>query len=73
MLARRRIDPGIANAFLSVGRYVHGARSMEAIIEMSALSGRARFTRSALPAAHQLALHVDADEFLGLGERNPGA
>src|SRR5690606_21148153 len=52
---------------------VHGARSMEAVIEMSALSGRARFTRSALPAAHQLALHVDADEFLGLGERNPGA
>ena len=35
---------------------------MEAVIEMSALSGRARFTRSALPAAHQLALHVDADE-----------
>ena len=67
-----QVDPGVANAFLAVGRYLHGARSMEAIIEMSALSGRARFTRSALPAAHQLALHVDADEFLGLLELNPG-
>jgi hypothetical protein len=41
---------------------------MEAIVEMSALSGRARFTRSALPAAHQLNLHVDSTEFLALAK-----
>lgn len=61
-----RIDPGVANAFLSVERYVHGARSMESIIDMSALADRSRFGRSSLPAAHQLSLHVDADEFTTL-------
>lgn len=62
------IDPGVANAFLAIDRYVHGARSLEAIVEMSALTGRTRFGRSSLPAAHQLALHVDASEFLGIVE-----
>lgn len=61
-----RIDPGVANAFLSVEQYVHGARSMESIIDMSALADRSRFGRSSLPAPHQLALHVDATEFLAL-------
>jgi len=60
------VDPGVANAFLSVERYVHGARSMESIVEMSALAGRSRFARASLPAAHQLSLHVDSDEFLRL-------
>lgn len=61
-----RIDPGVLRAFLDVTSYVHGARSMEAILDMSALSDRLRFERSALPPAHQLGLHVDADEFLAL-------
>ena len=63
-----RIDPGVANAFLSVDRYVHGARSMESLIDMSALADRSRFGRSSLPAAHQLSLHVDTEEFLRLVE-----
>ena len=66
---RVRIDPGIANAFLSVERYVHGSRSMESIVDMSVLSGRSNYSRASLPAAHQLSLHVDADEFLTLVER----
>jgi len=33
---------------------------------MSALAGRLRYERSALPARHQLALHVDAEPFLDL-------
>jgi hypothetical protein len=57
------IDPAVLRAFLEAPRYVHGARSMEAIVEMSALAGRLRFERSALPARHQLAMHVDATEF----------
>lgn len=66
------IDPGVAKAFLSVSHYRHGARSVEAIVEMSALSGRTQFTRSALPAPHQLDLHVDSAEFLALTQRTAG-
>ncbi len=61
-----QIDPGVLRAFLDVTSYVHGARSMEAIIDMSTVSGRLRYERSALPPAHQLGLHVDAEEFLTL-------
>ncbi|MDQ2683345.1 MAG: hypothetical protein M3Y37_07440, partial [Chloroflexota bacterium] len=43
------IDEGVLNALLNVPRYLHGARSIEAIIEMSALPGRLRFERSLLP------------------------
>lgn len=60
------IDPGVLRAFLHVGTYLHGARSLEAIVDMSALSGKLRYERSALPPPHQLGLHVDAEEFLGL-------
>ena len=60
------IDPGVLRAFLEVPVYLHGARSLEAIIEMSSLAGRLRYERSSLPARHQLALHVDAAAFLGL-------
>jgi len=63
---RLNIDPGVLRAFLDVRTYLHGARSMESIIEMSALAGKLRYERSALPAQHQLSLHVDADEFLAL-------
>lgn len=60
------IDPGVLRAFIDVTTYVHGARSMESIVDMSALSGKLRYERSALPPQHQLSLHVDAEEFLGL-------
>jgi hypothetical protein len=63
---RLEIDEGVLRAFLLVGEYIHGARSMEAILEMSALSGKPRFERSSLPARQQLAVHVDADLFLTL-------
>ncbi len=71
----QQIDPGVLRAFLDVTSYVHGARSMEAILDMSALSGRLRYERSALPPAHQLGLHVDAEEFLALvqGPRDESA
>lgn len=69
---RLNIDPGVLRAFLDVTTYVHGARSMESIVEMSALSDKLRYERSALPAQHQLGLHVDADEFLALvGQEAP--
>lgn len=61
-----QIDPGVLRAFLNVNSYVHGARSMEATLDMSALSGKLRYERSALPPQHQMALHLDAGEFLAL-------
>jgi hypothetical protein len=64
--ARLEIDEGVLRAFLVVGDYIHGARSMAAIIQMSSLSGKPRFERSSLPARQQLGLHVDAREFLEL-------
>lgn len=70
---RPSIDPGVLRALLDVPSYLHGARSMEAIVEMSGLAGRLRFERSALPAAHQLALHVDAEAFWALINREPAA
>jgi hypothetical protein len=63
---RLDIDPGVLRAFLDVEKYVHGARSMESVVDMSALSGKLRYERSALPPHHQLDLHVAAGEFLAL-------
>jgi len=63
---RLNIDDGVLNAFLRVTAFRHGARSMEAIIDMSALGGKAGYERASLPAPRQLALHVDADAFLEL-------
>ncbi len=61
-----RMDRDLVRAFVQIGTYLHGARSMEAIIDMSALTGALRFERASLPTRGQLALHVDPDEFLGL-------
>ncbi len=63
---RLQIDEGVLRAFLEIGEYIHGARSMEAIVQMSSLAGKPRFERSSLPARQQLAVHVDADKFLAL-------
>jgi hypothetical protein len=60
------IDPCVVRAFLKVPDYRHGARSMEAIIDMSLLSEKKRFAQSALPSMAQLQIHVDADRFMRL-------
>jgi hypothetical protein len=72
---RRRIsvDSGVLTAFLLVQKYEYGARSMEAIVRMSALSDKRMFERSSLPAEAQLALHVNAREFLDLVRREQEA
>ncbi len=61
-----KIDRGVLHAFLLVKEYYHGVRSMEAIINMSMLTGRDRFERSSLPSAEQLNIHVDGKKFLCL-------
>ncbi|MGZ4199655.1 MAG: AAA family ATPase [Thermoleophilia bacterium] len=63
---RLHIDDGLLRAFLLIGEYIHGARSMEAIVQMSSLAGKPRYERSSLPAAQQLAVHVDAARFMAL-------
>ncbi|MFN7924471.1 MAG: RyR domain-containing protein [Bryobacteraceae bacterium] len=72
ILAKRKlevtIDGGILNALLEVSAYKHGVRSMEAILDMSALTGRGVFEQSSLPPSRLLDLHVDASEFEALLE-----
>ncbi len=59
-----QIDEGLLRAFIAVDRYRNGARSMEAIIDTSALGGKLRYERSSLPPEDQLELQVDARAFL---------
>jgi hypothetical protein len=59
-----RIDRQVINAFLKTRKYEHEVRSMEAIVEMSKVTGSG-FRKSSLPTPEQLSLHVDPDEFLG--------
>lgn len=65
------MDSGVLRAFLLVRRYRHGARSMESILSMSALSGKGRYERSSLPSEAQLNLHVNGVEFLSLVQMIP--
>ena len=57
------IDEGVLRALLRTPFYTHGARSMEAIMDMSKLAGKQCWEPAALPPASQLGLHVDADVF----------
>lgn len=61
---QKKIDDRVLDAFLGVSKYNHGARSMEAIVQMSALAGRHCYVPSALPPSAQLDVHVNAKEFL---------
>jgi hypothetical protein len=67
--ARLTIDSGVLRAFLEVGSYKHGARSLETIVATSTLHGKSRYERSTLPAADQLDAHVDAEKFMKIVER----
>lgn len=64
-----KIDKEVLRAFLLCPDYKHGVRSMEAIIEMSMLTGQKKFEQSALPPASQLEMHVDSEKFLNIVER----
>ena len=65
-------DENVLRACLTIPKYNHGARSIEAIVKMSALSKRMRYGPSSLPPEGQLGLHVDAEVFLAL-LRGPSA
>jgi len=58
-----RIDDGVLRALINVKSYKHGTRSIEAIIDMSMLSGRRSWEQAYLPAKEQLKLHLDEESF----------
>ncbi len=60
------IDRGVLRALLKIGKYKHGARSIESLFAMSQLTGKTDFERSCLPSESQLDLHVDGKSFLSL-------
>ncbi|HEX4612969.1 MAG TPA: hypothetical protein VH092_32565, partial [Urbifossiella sp.] len=53
-----RIDDHVLRALLTVPLYTHGSRSVEAVVETSALAGADRFDKSALLPEEQLAMHL---------------
>lgn len=58
-----QIDNGVLRALLKVPRYKHESRSMEAIMDMSILTGAKKWEQSHLPSKDQLKLHVDEEQF----------
>lgn len=65
-----RIDPCLLRALIKVPKYKHGARSMEAIIDMSMLNGRTSWEQAYLPAKEQLKLNIDEEMFSRLVVRD---
>ena len=63
------IDRGVMRSLLLTKEYRHGARSMEALVTMSQLSGKTTFERSCLPSETQLNLHVNGLDFSALLNR----
>jgi hypothetical protein len=64
------IDGGLLTAFLEIGKYEHGARSLETIMGLTKGAGLQGLRRSALPPEDQLSLHVHYDEFMELVDRD---
>ncbi len=68
---RLTMDAGILRAVLEVGRYLHGSRSLEKLLEQLRQSSRTgAIVRGDLPPTHLLALHVDPGEFLRIVGRD---
>lgn len=61
-----QIDESVLRALLNIPEYKHGNRSMNAIMDMSRLTGKTKFDLSALPIPEQLDMHVDAKLFMWL-------
>ncbi|MDI1464723.1 hypothetical protein QEZ54_27510 [Catellatospora sp. KI3] len=57
------VDDGVLAAFLTVARFEHGVRSMDAIIQMSTRGLERALNRSSLPSQEQINLHVNGRLF----------
>jgi len=62
---QQTVNSKIIHAMLNVPEFKHGARSMEAIMDMSRINGNT-WEPVSLPSHSQLSLHVDADIFINL-------
>ncbi|MFO1499399.1 MAG: hypothetical protein U1G07_13555 [Verrucomicrobiota bacterium] len=62
-------DAPVLRAFLEVSCFRHGARSIQAILEMSSPNQAGRVDRSSLPRRDQLDIHVDPIEFRSIADR----
>lgn len=63
-LGGKLIGKNLVEAFLNIGSFKHGVRSIEAILDMSRLKPGETFTVGDLPPRDQLDMHVDARAFL---------
>jgi hypothetical protein len=61
-----QIEDGVLTAFLRIGEYKHGARSMETLIRMSAIGNKRKYEYSCLPPDQITGMHVNIREFLDL-------
>ncbi|MET9731212.1 hypothetical protein ABZZ79_11280 [Streptomyces sp. NPDC006458] len=57
------LDADVLNAFLGVDNFIHGVRSMRAIVVNSSLLGEYYYSKSSLPNETQLNLHVKVGDF----------
>jgi hypothetical protein len=55
------ISPGVIRGFLIVKGYLHGARSLEAVVNMSSLNNTSYFGAAELPLSDLLKLHATPD------------
>jgi hypothetical protein len=55
------ISPSVIRGFLRVERFLHGARSLEAVVNMSTLAGTNYFGVAELPSPDLLRLHATKD------------
>jgi len=65
-----QIDGKVLAAFIQAEKYEHGVRSMQAILEMSRLSGKNKLEPSALPSNNQIAMHIDPVSFTEILDRD---
>lgn len=59
--ARASVSASVIGAFLRVREFLHGARSMDAVVSMSSVGQGRRYGAAELPTRELLSLHVTAD------------
>lgn len=58
------VDESVLHGLLMVDQYRYGLRSLKTIIDMSKVTGKSHFEKSALPPKMQMSLHLRYDNFI---------
>lgn len=69
---RLHVDDAVLAGLLKTPKFNHGARSLEAILDMSRVSGCREFERAALPSDAQLGLHINPKTFMEFMQAKDG-